>query len=167
MSTGSHPITIRTPVAERMAASGIFGIIAIASLTPQVLPSAGIHVADPVRLACAGLTVICAAACAYTFRGGYIRVDDTRVTIKRNRTKRMVSRADIADVILGQGLGFEAGHVVPSLVLRTGQTLKLVDFSSPRHEHVANAHDSRAGKTVEALRAALIGSSEESRSTAA
>jgi hypothetical protein len=167
MSSASHPITIRTPIAERVAASAVFGVIAIASLIPQFLGLANVHLAVSVRLSCAGVTLICAAASAYTFRGGYIRVDDTRVTIKRNRTKRTVSRADISAVILGQGQGFEAGHVVPSLVLRTGQTLKLVDFASPRHEHVADARGSRAGKTVDALRAVLASTIDDSRSSAA
>lgn len=166
MGRSSHPVMIRQPVGERMAASTLFGVVGVASLAPQFFGAAGIHLPSGARLGCAGLTVVCALACAYTFRGGYIRVDETRVTIKRHRTKRTISRADISDVILGQGQGFEPGHVVPSLVLRTGQTLKLVDFASPRHEHVADERASRAGRTVETLRAVLAGSDERT-STAA
>lgn len=156
MANRSAPVIIRTPVRERMAASAAFLVVAVASLAPQFLGHAGVTVPTTVRLGCGAMTVLCLGACAFTFRGGYVRVDDARVVIKRPRSRRTIARADVADVVLGQGPGFDQGKVTPALVLRSGHTLKLTEFASPRHEHAHHGDATIAGQTVQRLRAVLI-----------
>jgi hypothetical protein len=151
----SSVVVIREPIRERVAASAVFGAVAVLSLAPQFLSLAGVALPAVARAGCGGLTLVCALACAYTFQGGYIRVDESRVTIKRRHQKRSVSRSEISEVILGQGHGFELGEVVPSLVLVNGQTLKLSNFASKRHEHAHNAEGTLATQTVRRLREVL------------
>jgi hypothetical protein len=156
MNRRTTPLVLRTPVRERALASAAFAVLGVLSLTPQVLPLAHIGVPLAVHAGCGGLTVLCVLVCAHTLRGGYIRVDDARVTIRRHRMHRIVDRTEITDVLLGQGPGFDPGKVVPAIVLRSGQTLKLAEFASPRHQHARNARNSLAGVTVTQLRAALF-----------